>query len=113
MASIAAAMVAGGSPSEPVGKRLAIRWRNSESEASGRQTPMTADPRHTIAHRPIGVSKRAKAGACPAIALFVVAGEVGVARRCGGGQAERLGRLAQGANLVRSILVVDLDALQV
>ena len=45
--------------------------------------------------------------------LFVIAAEIVVARRRGGGEAQRLGRCAERADLVRRLVVVDLDALQV
>src|SRR3546814_5004311 len=115
-ASIAARTHAGGSPSLASGKRLTSRWRVSASEPSGSAAPTTNEPRQTRAQRPIGVSNSVKTDRSTGRAsagLLVVAGEVGVARRGGGGEAQRLGRLTQRADLVRSVLIVDLNALKI
>src|SRR5688500_2416296 len=82
------------------------------SDDSGSAAPMIRSPSHRIAQRPIGVSKSAK-DALAVSGLFVVAAHIVVAGRRRGGEAQRLGRRAQRADLVRSLVVVDLDALQV
>jgi DNA-binding HxlR family transcriptional regulator len=55
----------------------------------------------------------ADAGALAVRSAVVIGAEILVARRRGGGEAERLCRLAERADLIRDIVVVDLHALQV
>src|SRR3712207_3514801 len=64
-------------------------------------------PRHSRAQRPSAVSKMTKCAG-----LLVVATGIVVAGRRGRRQTERLGRRAQRADLVRSLIVLDLDTRQ-
>src|SRR4051812_49404941 len=91
---------------------MARRALRRASDPSGSEAPLIRSPSQTIAQRPIGVSKSAKPAPADS-GLFVIAAHIGVARRRRGGEAKRLGRRAQGADLVRSLVVVDLDALKV
>src|SRR5688500_15634972 len=109
---MASATAGGGEASRAPGKRMASLARRRDSFASGSAEPITLSPRQTIAQRPIGVSKSAKPAPSSG-SLFVVAAHIVVARRRRGGEAQRLGRRAQRADFVRSLVVVDLDALEV
>src|SRR5688572_22055692 len=91
---------------------MARRALRRPSSLSGSAAPTIMSPRQTIAQRPIAVSKSAKAA--PAVSgLLVVRTHIGVARRSRCGESKRLGRRAQRADLVRSLVILDLDALQV